>query len=78
MAWLPASLLKHTDAYRHARQRCAYASFMKEDGNIGELRHGLATLNSNNSVVYGQRHKVWIHVFLERAKHFETKIEQIW
>ena len=31
MAWLPASLLKHTGAYRHARQRCAYGSFMKRD-----------------------------------------------
>ena len=31
MAWLPASLLKHTGAYRHARQRCAYGSFMKGD-----------------------------------------------
>ena len=23
MAWLPASLLKHTGAYRHAQQQCA-------------------------------------------------------
>ena len=38
-----------------------------------KTRHGLATLNSNNSVVYGQKHKV-----LERLEHFETKIEQIW
>ena len=40
MAWLPASLLKThttttktttTGAYRHARQRFAYGSFMKGD-----------------------------------------------
>ena len=42
-----------------------------------EIRHGLATLNSNNFVVYGQKHKVWVLVFLERVEHFETKIEQI-
>ena len=41
--------------------------------------HGLATLNSNNSVVYGQKSKVWVLVFLVRtSKTFETKIEQIW
>ena len=27
----------------------------------------LATLNSNNSVVYGQKHKVWVLVFLVRT-----------
>ena len=43
-----------------------------------KIRHGLATLNSNNSVVYGQIHKVWVLVFkLERAEHFEIKFEQI-
>ena len=31
-----------------------------------KIRHGLATLNSNNSVVYGQKHKEWVLVFLER------------
>ena len=29
IAWFSASLLKHTGAYRHARQRCAYGSFVK-------------------------------------------------
>ena len=32
-----------------------------------KMRHGLATLNSNNSVVYGQKHKVWVLVFLVRT-----------
>ena len=43
-----------------------------------KMRHGLATLNSNNSVVHVQKHKVWVFVFLEKEEHFETKIEQIW
>ena len=29
-----------------------------------EIRHSLATLNSNNFVVCGQKHKVWVLVFL--------------
>ena len=32
-----------------------------------KIRHGLANLNSNNSVVYGQKHKVWVLVFLVRT-----------
>ena len=56
MAWFPASLIKHTGAYRHARQRCAYGSLCNKDA--------LATLNSNNFVVYGQKHKVLVLVFL--------------
>ena len=32
-----------------------------------KIRHGLATLNSNNSVVYGQKHKVWVLFFLVRT-----------
>ena len=31
MAWIPASLLKHTGVYQYARQRCGYGSFMKGD-----------------------------------------------
>ena len=41
-----------------------------------KLRHGLATLNSNNSVVYGQKQKVWVLVFLVRTSEifcFATK-----
>ena len=45
-----------------------------------KIRHGLAYSNSNNSVVYGQKHKVWVVVFpsLERVEYFETKIERSW
>ena len=32
-----------------------------------KIKHGLATLNSNNSVVYGQKRKVWVLVFLVRT-----------
>ena len=45
---------------RFVYERRHYATMMK-------IRHGLATLNSNNSVVYGQKHKVWALVFLVRT-----------
>ena len=69
MAWLTASLLKtHRHLYtcpttmrvRFVYERRSYATMVK-------IRHGLATLNSNNSVVYGQKHKVWVLVFLDRT-----------
>ena len=41
-------------------ERRRYATVVK-------MRHGLATLNSNKSVVYGQKHKVWELVFLVRT-----------
>ena len=68
MAWFPASLLKHTGAYQHARQRCAYGSFMKGERCATKVKmsHALATLNFNNFVVYGQKHKVLVLVFLVR------------
>ena len=33
-----------------------------------KMRHGLATLNSNNSIGYGQKHKVLVLVFLVRTR----------
>ena len=72
MAWLPPSLLK-----THRRlSTCAttmHVQFVYERrryATIVKIRHGLATLNSNNSVVYDQKHKVWVLVFLEQAEHF--------
>ena len=69
MAWFPASLLKNTQAFIDMRdddartvvyvRRC-YATMVK-------MRHGLANLNSNNSVVYSQKHKVLVLVFLVRT-----------
>ena len=32
-----------------------------------KMKHGLATLNNNNSVVYGQKNKVWVLVFEVRT-----------
>ena len=66
MAWLPASPLKThrrlstcatTMHVRFVYERRRYATMVK-------IKHGLATLNSNISVVYGQKHKVWVLVFL--------------
>ena len=48
------------DAVRLVYERRRYATIVK-------MRHDLATLNSNNSVVYGQKHKVWVLVFLVRT-----------
>ena len=39
-------------------------SFMKREV---KMSHALATLNSNNFVVYDQKHKVWVLVFLVRT-----------
>ena len=38
MAWFSASLLKHTDIYRHAQQRRVYGLLMRKEtlGNNGE------------------------------------------
>ena len=48
----------------NARRRCAYGSFTQGDA---EIRQGLTTLNSNNFVVYDQKHKVWVILFLVRT-----------
>ena len=45
---------------RFVYERRRYATMVK-------MRHGLVTLNSNNSVVYRQKHKVWVLVFLVRT-----------
>ena len=39
----------------------------RRNATMVKMRHGLATLNSNNAVVYGQKHKVWPLVFLVRT-----------
>ena len=59
MAWLPASLLK-----THRRlSPCAITMLvwfvyeMRRCATKVKMSHALATLNSNNFVVYGQKHK---------------------
>ena len=44
--------LKLEGAYCHARRRCKYGLITPGES---EMMHGLATLNSNNFVVYGQK-----------------------
>ena len=48
--------MRDNDARTFVYERRSYVTMVK-------IRHGLATLNSNNSVVYGQKHKVWVLVF---------------
>ena len=45
---------------RFVYERRRYATMVK-------MRHGFATLNSNNSVVNVQKHKVWVLVFFVRT-----------
>ena len=54
---------------RFVYERRRYTTMVK-------IRHGLKTLNSDNSVVYGQKHKVWVLVFLIRTSG--TFWDQIW
>ena len=69
MAWLPASLLKtHRPLSSCATTICVGFVYEKRrHATMVKIRHGLATLNSNNSVVYGQKHKVWVLIFLVRT-----------
>ena len=48
-----------TDGQMDARGKTICLPTLK-GGDI--IRYGLATLNSINSVVYGQKHKVWVLV----------------
>ena len=68
MGWFPASLLETPRrlltclsmmCVRFVYERRRYATMVK-------MRHGLVTLNSNNFIVYGQKHKVWALIFLIR------------
>ena len=52
------------------QRRCAYGCFHVRGRSTGmaDITHDLATLNPYNFVVYGQKHKVWVLVFLVRTK----------
>ena len=72
MAWLPASLLKShrrlsTCATCATTMRVRFVYERRHNATMVKIRHGLAALNSNNSIVYGQKHKVWVFVFLVRT-----------
>ena len=65
MAWFPAFLFK-THRCLSAWATTMHVWFVYERrryATMVKMRHGLATLNS---VVYGQKHKVWVLVFLVR------------
>ena len=65
MAWLPLSLLK-THSRLSTCARIMHVQFVYERrryATMVKIRHGLATLNSNNSVIYGQKHKVLVLLF---------------
>ena len=69
MAWSLASLLKtHRRISPHAiTMRIRFVYERRRYATAVKIRHGLATLNSNNSVVYGPKHKMWVLVFLVRT-----------
>ena len=69
MAWLPASLLKiHRRLLTCATaMRVRFVYERRRNATMVKIRHGLATLSSNNSIVYGQKHKVLVLVFLVRT-----------
>ena len=64
-ALLPASLLKThrrlSTCATTMRVRSIYE--MRRYELMVKIRHGLATLNSNNSGVYGQKHKLFVCLF---------------
>ena len=68
MAWFPAALLKPMALISCAtmmRGRFAYAR--RRYASMVELRHGFATLNSNNFAVYGQKQQNVGTVFFVRS-----------
>ena len=46
--------------------RLRFVYEMRRYATMVKMWHGLATLNSNNSDVYGLKHKVWVLIFLVR------------
>ena len=69
MAWIPASLLKTHKRLSAcmARMRVRFVFERRRYATKVKIRHGLATLNPNNSIVYGQKHKVCVFVFVVRT-----------
>ena len=78
MAWFPASLLiiRRRSSTCATKMRVLFVYARRHYVAMADMRHGLAPCNTHNFVVYGQKHKVWVLVFLGRTS-FETKFEQI-
>ena len=69
MAWLPPSLLKTHRCLSTCptTMRVRFVCEMRCYATLVKMRHGLATLKSNNPAVCGQKHKVCVLVFLVRT-----------
>ena len=69
MAWFPTALLKiHRRLSACVMMMCKWFVYERRHyATMVKMRHGLAILNSNNSVVYGQKHKVYL-VFFNKNK----------
>ena len=80
MVWFPASLLK---TWRHlsscaTMMRIQFVYTRRRFVTMVEMRHGLTTFNSYNFVAYGQKHKLWVLVFLVGTRWtLWDQIEQI-
>ena len=68
MAWFPALLFKLPRRFTACATAMAvgFVYARRRFVTIAKMSHGLTTLNSYNFVVYGQKHKVWVVVFLVR------------
>ena len=71
MAWFP----RFTAKQKHRRlstcattMRVRYVYERRRCATKVKMRHASATLNSNIFIVYGQKHKLWVLVFLVRNK----------
>ena len=74
--------VKNSKALINMRENdaCMVCLYQKTFVTMAEMRYGLAILNSNNFVFYGQKLKWWCgtHFLREELNTFETRIEQIW
>ena len=64
--------VKETQAFHRSTttMRLRFVCDRRRYATMVEIRHSLATLNSNNLVVYGQKHKVWVLIFFRTSKTF--------
>ena len=54
----------------NGRTVCLHQEMLSNNG-------GYEALFDHSFVVYGQKHKVWVLIFLEEPEHFETKVEEL-
>ena len=70
MAWFPASLLitQRRSSTCAMKMHVPFVYVRRRYVAMVDMRHGLATCNTQNFVVYGQKHKEWVLVFLVRTR----------